>query len=153
MKRNATSLSLSVNWMASKVFFTLLFSALFCTSVFSQNSPQQDVGDLSAIVWKHAPELNQSLAQERDRMDVALTQPDLTDADRSLYLSYKRLVDYVEADILASKPVNEAIATNYEKVLTEAPNDADLKFLPDGVLMTYLPGLIEALTEVPVPGQ
>lgn len=139
--------------MASTVFFTLLFSALFCTSAFSQTNLQQDVGDLSAIVWKHTLQLNQSLAQERDRMDVALTQPDLTDADRSLYLSYKRLVNYVEVDILASKPVNEAIATNYEKVLAEAPNDPDLKFLPDGVLATYLPGLIEALTEVPVAGQ
>ncbi len=147
-----TSLSFSLKRVVGKGILLLVGSIFVCTLVSGQKmTPAQDVGDLSAIVWKPATDFNQSLAMERSRMDLALTTPGLPASDRSLYLSYHRLLDYIQSDVQAGTTAAEAITNNYVKVLQEAPSDQDLKDLPDGMLQTYLPGLIEALTEVPVP--
>lgn len=153
MKRTFTSLSFSVKQAVSQRIFALLCAAFFCIPAFGQNNgPIEDFSYLTTVVWKPNVDLDASLVQERSRMDVALSQPGLQDGDRSLFMAYQRLLDYIQAD-MGSKPVPEAITTNYEKVLTEAPGDPDLKSLPDGILGTYLPGLVELLTKVPVPGQ
>lgn len=88
-------------------------------------------------------------------MDDLLSIPDLPQADRSLYLTYKRLLTYLEADVQAGTPVDQSLVKNFDKVVAAAPNDADLKHLPENGLITLLPGLLEALTGVQalIPGQ
>ena len=88
-------------------------------------------------------------------MDVMLAAPGLPLADRALFLSYQRLLDYLQADIQAGTPVDESLVKNFDKVVAGAPQDPVLKFLPPNALTTMLPGLLEALIGVPeaVTGQ
>ena len=138
--------------MIGKTMLALLCFALVSLSAFGQNSdPKQDIGNLTGIVWKAAPGVSDVVAQEQSKMDLALTTPGMPLDERALFLSYRRLVTYIQADFQGGMPVDDALVTNYEKVLTEAPSDPDLKHLPPGLLRTFIPGLIEALTEVPQP--
>lgn len=128
------------------------FVAFFGAVAFGQSSgTAQDFGYLASVDWKSNPDLNVTLVQERSKMDVSLSEPSLQSSDRALFLAYQRLLDYVMADIQASVPLEKSIPANYEKVVTEAETDQDLKDMPSGVLATYLPGLIEALQTVPTP--
>lgn len=156
MERIITSLSIWAKRTAGKGMFALLFFAFFSATTFSQNIDFKQVfGDLSSVSWKAAPDLNAAIGQERTKMDVMLAAPDLPLTDRSIFLCYQRLLDYVQADVQGGAAVDEAMGSNYEKVLNEAPQDPDLKHLPDYGLSSLIPGLVEALTEfqVPVPGQ
>lgn len=84
-------------------------------------------------------------------MAQALSVPTIQEDERAIFKSYQRLLTYIQSDLQAGKPVNEAITASYEKVVTEAPNDPELKSMPDGYLATFVPGLIEALAEVQKP--
>jgi len=150
--------NLLLNFIRVKlIVFSLLFTGLsiFSFSDMQAQSVTIDLSYLSSVLWKTNVELNASLVQERSKMDVVLSLPDLQSADRSLFLAYQRLLDYILEDIQANMPVAEAIKTNYEKVLTEAPKDPDLSKMPDGILGTFIPGLVETLTQAtkPLPGQ
>ena len=153
MEKKVTSLFFTVRrFSGRRLFLFLTVLLLFSAGVFAQSTgDQMGFGDLSDINWKAASELNQTLADEHAKMDLALTQPQLPDSDRALFLSYKRLLDYMELDIQAGKPVEELLPQNYEKVVLEAPKDPVLKHLNTDVFITLMPGLIEALAEVPVP--
>lgn len=151
MKRTFTSRPFLAKQMIIKTTL-LLFCAVFAVfTAFGQTTPSQDVGDLSGMVWKSAANVNQAIAQEQAKMDVALTAPGMSLDERALFLSYRRLVSYIQTDVQGGMPVQEAVVTNYEKVLAEAPADPDLKHLPPGLLRTFLPGLIEILQETPTP--
>lgn len=153
MKRRITALSCSATRIVGKSAFLVALSVFFSVAAFSQTatSPANEIGDLSGILWKSVPAMEETFVSEKARMDVALTQTDLSLSDRALYLSYQRLLDYVRTGVQGGAPVNEVIVQEYEKVLEEAPKDVVLKHLPDGVLITYIPGLVEALAETPTP--
>lgn len=152
MKKTVTSFLLSANWITGRILLGLLVLAVCPTGANSQSTgDQMGLGDLSGINWKQAPELNAVLASEQAKMGLALTEPQLTPDDRALFLSYQRMLAYMADDVQAGNPIEEALPRNYEKVLTEAPAIPDLKHLNPDVFITFMPGLIEALAEVPVP--
>lgn len=133
--------------MALVVIVLVFFSAL----AFGQNAdPKQDLGDLSSIVWKSSPALTDALGEERVKTDITLAAPGLPDVDRSIFLSYRLLLDYIQAEIQGGKAVADAVAESYEKVLSEAPENPGLKLLPAEGLLNQIPTLIEALAETPV---
>ena len=61
------------------------------------------------------------------------------------------MLDYTQIAIQSGKAVDVSIFESYEKVLDEAPTDKLLSPLPEGILVTFIPILVEVLTEVPVP--
>ena len=149
MKSSFTTLSLTLKRISGRCIFVLLLSAC-AFAVFGQSAnPADELGDLSQKDWKPVPEMNQKIDQERARTNVLLALSDLQPTDRSLYLSYERLLDYVQADIQSNVPVDEAISKNYQKVLNGAYKDPDLMNLPPNSLAGLMPALLEALTVVP----
>lgn len=156
MKRFFTSSAFLTKRTVNRTLSALLCFAFFSAVCVGQNaSAAQELGDLSGMAWKTIPDLNATFASEQSRMDDLLSIPDLPQADRSLYLTYKRLLTYLEADVQAGTPVDQSLVKNFDKVVAAAPNDADLKHLPENGLITLLPGLLEALTGVQalIPGQ
>lgn len=154
MKRTSTSYLFGVKRAIHRGMSFFLFLFLFTTAAFAQNvNPLEDIGDLSAVKWKTQSDLDETIKQEQGRVDGMLADPNLQVPDQALLQSYRRLLVYVNTDVQGGMPVPEAVATNYEKVLTEADTDPDLKNTPSGSLFTLIPGLVEMLTEVPVAGQ
>lgn len=152
MKGTATFLSsakrLSVKWCLS-----LMTVALFSIPVFSQTvTPEQEVGDLSKIKWVDNSSIAPVLNQEKTRMDVALSPATVAPDEAALYKAYKRMLDYLNTNLQAGKAVDASILEAYEKVLAEAGSDPELKYMPQGVLATYIPGLVEILT-VPIKAE
>ncbi len=143
MKKTLTSLSFLAKQAISKGVLILLVAVFFAVPVFSQ-----DLNDLNGVTWKTTADLSASLAQESAQTDVTLAQPGLPAVDQAIFKAYKRLLGYVQSDLQANVPVADAIVKNYEKVIAEAPKDADLAEMPEGVLATYLSGLVEALSAV-----
>ncbi len=84
-------------------------------------------------------------------MEAALATPGLQSADRSLFLAYERLLQYIKLDIQGGRPVGEAILADLKRIIAEAPKDTDLANMPDGIIGTYIPGLVEILQEQPKP--
>jgi hypothetical protein len=150
MKGNITSLH-SLQQLKGIVLALLV---LFCCfPAFSQNSgAAQDLGDLSEVKWKVAADVNTTLAVEQAKMTLALSSPTVADDEKALFKGYQRLLNYIQAEMLSGKPLDEAIMVAYDQVLAEAPKDTDLSLMPSGLLMTYVPGLVEALTFAPIPG-
>ncbi len=152
MKRSFTTRSFSAKWIISRGILALSFSALFCIAATCQNSGSLvEFGDLTAVKWKTSAGFDQTLLQENAKMDLALSPIGLQPADRALYLAYKRLISYIQADVQAGENLGNVFLKRYEQVLGEAPSDPDLKALLTGTLEGLLPGLVEALTESPVP--
>ncbi|MDX2134139.1 MAG: hypothetical protein SFV52_05115 [Saprospiraceae bacterium] len=135
---------------ALRVFALFLF--LFSASVaFSQGlDPKAVIGDLSTVQWKATSEVDQVLVQEHNRMDVALNEPGLPDEDRALFLGYQRMLGYVQSAVQATKPLDDAILYGYTQTVADAPSDPDLKLMPEGALLSLVPGLVELLIAVPV---
>ncbi|MBK9335076.1 MAG: hypothetical protein IPM98_00250 [Lewinellaceae bacterium] len=152
MKKTVTTLSFSANGMMSRLALALLLFAFSSAVAFGQsNDFREEIGDLSSIVWKTSTGIDVVVAEENARLAVVLSQPGLQQQDRSLFLSYQRLVGYVQSAAQAGTPLDAAIFKSYEKVLAEVPHDVNLKHLPDGALMTLVPGLLELLSQVPTP--
>jgi hypothetical protein len=152
MKKTVTCLSIFAREAMAKLVLPVLFCVVFSGVAFSQGLDQwKEIGDFSQNVWKPAVGMDASMAQEHARMDLALTQVDIQDVDRAIYLSYKRMLDYTQIAIQSGKAVDVSIFESYEKVLDEAPTDKLLSPLPEGILVTFIPVLVEVLTEVPVP--
>lgn len=152
MKKTVTSLFIFANETLGKILLPVLFCFSLTSVAFGQGLDHwKEIGDFSNNVWKTPAGIEASISQEHARMDLALTQPDIQDADRAMYLSYKRMLDYSQVNIQAGKPVDEAIFESYDKVLAEIPADKALSHIPEGILVTFIPVLVEALTEVPTP--
>jgi len=138
--------------MAIRFVFAMSVVVFFSAGAFGQgNNIKEEIGDLSLIVWKAPAGIDAVVADENAKLSVAFSQPDLQVHDRALLTAYQRMLTYVQAAVQSSKPVDEAIYESYEKVLTEAPADKNLAPMPEGLLITFIPGLVEALTVVPVP--
>lgn len=148
MKKTATRTYAFITSVSSLLAFSFLFSI---ASISAQSVEHAAIGDYSKVVWRPITDMTSVIAQEDTRMDAYLATPDLQDSDRAIYIAYKRMLAYTQALIQDNKPVDEAIFEGYEKVIAEAPGDKYLAFLPEGLLMTYIPVLVEALAEVPVP--
>lgn len=150
MKEILTSPVQTAKWILGQGVLTLLFSTVFCAMAFGQKSGSDlGIGDIASTNWKSQSALEASIAQEKSKTDVVLAAPDLPETDRALFLSYQRLLDYLNTDLQAGKPVHEAIEGEYKRVVEEVVADPVLKDMsPDG-LRALLPGLVEALTEVP----
>lgn len=152
MKKTVTSLSFSAKRVLGRLAFAALFISFFQAVSFSQsNSIKEEIGDLSSKVWRDPVGIDVAIADENARLTTILGQPDLQPQDRSLFLCYQRLLNFVQTATQAGKPVDEAIVGGFEQVLAEAPHDVDLKHLPDGALSMFIPGVVELLTAVPVP--
>jgi hypothetical protein len=152
MKKTVTMLSFSVGKIVSRLAFVLLLFTFSNAVTFGQsNNFREEIGDLSSIVWKTPTDIDVVVAEENARLAGLLSQPGLQLQDRSLFLSYQRLVGYVQTAAQAGTSPDVAILKSYEKVLSEVPHDVDLKHLPEGSLMTLVPGLVELLSQVPTP--
>ena len=127
----------------------LLVTMLVAVQGFSQNATtEQQLGDLSSVKWKTTSDIGSAIEQEQAKMLLAMSAPDQAEDEKAMYHSYDRLLGYVLVELQADKPVDEAIKSSYEKVLLEAETDIELKQMPLGILATFIPGLIEVLTEV-----
>lgn len=107
--------------------------------------------DMKLVNWKSNVELTQTLSAEISKVEGMLNTPDLQPVDQSIYKAYKRMLTYTQQNIQNALPVDEAISKGYLLVLNEAPKDPELNKLPEQMLGTYLPGLVEMLTAVHVP--
>ena len=132
----------------------LVTTALFIFGVSflqAQQSPiRNQTGDLSQMNWKSSSGIDELVQSETARMDFIIAQPDTPDADRALYRGYKRLVHYIHLGIQNGKPVEEALYDGYDKVIAESADDPELKEMPEGALINFVPTLIESLMVVPV---
>jgi len=151
MKGNFTSLNNLLQFVG-KSMFVMLFCACFTSNASAQTSAASDLGDLSAVNWKATADLNLSIAVEQAKANLALSAPSMQLDEKALYLSYTRMLNYIQTNLQAGKTADEAIALSYEQVLSEAPKDADLTYLPDGLLATFVPSLVETFTVSPKPG-
>lgn len=139
------SLGRQVSLSASFLFLSFLFLSTQLNGQTANAKP--DYSYLTTVSWKSAADMNDVFVQEQSKMDVALTQPAIQPVDRAVYSAYKRLLTYVQADQQGGVPLSEAIPKNLDKVALEAPKDAQLALLPDGFLDTFIPFLVESLTE------
>ncbi len=127
------------------------------TSTLAQSSSstvREDLGGLRDIVWREPLDAASVIDAERSRYGSFLSAfwpSGIPSADQALFKAYIRLLNYVEQALQGGKALDDAIVESYEKVIGEAPADPELKEMPEGILFTYLPGLIEALTEVQQP--
>lgn len=133
-----------------------VLSLLFCfflgwNAQAQSGSVREELGYLSNVAWREPADALLVMNAERDRYQTALAWPDIPSVDKAVYTAYLRLMDYVEIALQGGKTLDEAILESYEKVVAEAPADPDLKEMPDGILFTFIPGLVEALTEPHVP--
>lgn len=152
MEKSFTSHTISVKNALGKGFLLLTFSAFFCINAMGQSTGSLvELGNLPGVNWKSLADFDQTISQENAKMDLALSPTDLQPADRALYLSYKRLMAYLQSDVQAGQKVGDVFLKRYEQVLEEAPQDPDMKYLLTGTLEGMLPGLVEALTAAPVP--
>lgn len=150
MKVNST---LTSGLLLSVKNILLMLVMLFCgLTAYSQTpSVVEQIGDISNNKWKTAADLNLSLAGEDAKMVLLLNNPSLMEADKAVYKAYQRLLGYIQSDLQAGKTVDQAIIGSYEKVLVDVVADPELKYMPEGLLLSYIPGLVETLNEVPVP--
>lgn len=152
MKKTVTLLSFSAKQVMGRLVIAALLFMLFQAAGFSQSKNfKEEIGDLSLVMWKAPAGIDAAVADENARLAVSLGQPDLQDHDRALFLAYQRMLTYLQSAVQSSTPVDEAIYQSYEKVMLEAPADKSLAPMPEGVLVTFIPGLVELLTVVPVP--
>ena len=144
---------------ASLVFrlFGMTTLLLVANLAFAQNfdANVKALGDLSTQTWKSTVDLNTVFSSEMGRTDITLATPDLQEADKALFLAYKRLVTYVQVDTQSGQGVDKAILESYKRVLTEALKEPTLQKLPTDMFLILVPGLVEVLTATPqvVPGQ
>lgn len=152
MKKTVTCLSFSANRVTGRVLFPMLVFVFFAATAFGQSQDfKEEIGDLSSKEWKSSGSIDATVAEENARLATILGQLDVQPEDRSLFLAYQRLLGYVQSATQAGNPVNDAIIASYEKVLAEVPHDTALKNMPEGSLMTLMPGLVEMLSAIPMP--
>ena len=150
MKKAITFLPFQAKWRTGIQVLMLFLSAVLPSLVYGQNADvRQEIGDLSAIQWKNVPAFEAAVAQEDSKIDGYLAAPNLPAEDRALYLSYQRMLELVMSNVQLSKPLDEAVYDSYAQVLEESQINPDFKPAPQGLLITFVPGLIEVLTEVP----
>jgi hypothetical protein len=133
------------------VISILAISLLSSLPSFAQVYNGPDSLQLLSIVWKANGEVLKTLHDESTQLDAYLSSPGLQEVDHAVFLSEKYMVTYLQEDVQSGKLLNEAIMKSYKKVLTDAKNDPSMALLPDGMLGTYIPRLIESLTAVPKP--
>lgn len=115
------------------------------------SSVREALSYLSEVAWREPTDALSVMNAERARYQLALAWPEIPSVDKAIYKAYLRLLDYIELALQNGKTMEEAILESYQKVVAEAPADPDLKEMPEGILFTFIPGLVEALTEVPIP--
>ncbi len=149
MKKSPTLRSRCACLLSRKALCSLGFFLVFSGLSLAQGlSPREEIGDLSHIFWKEPSGLEAVLAAEHARIDLALTHPAMGDEERALFLAYRRLLNYLQAS-MSNMPVQEALVESYEKVLAEAADDKDISAMPAGLLIAFIPGLVESLAEAP----
>lgn len=118
-------------------------------TTFSQKfAVSEPVRDPASVTWRTATDLSSTLIGEMTKTDVALTNPDLPEADRILFTAYRRLL----TDIMSSGHPNagEALNKAYTKILEESLTNPLLKGLDQNGFAALAEGLIELLQPVPV---
>ena len=134
--------------------------SVFVIAILSLFSPSQigaqtDNGpasiNMSAITWKSNPEIVQTLTAEKERVDGLLNTPGLQADEQSIYKAYSLMITYIHQHIQNNVSTEDAISKGYQQVLNEAPKNQELAKLPDQMLGTYLPGLVEMLSATPAP--
>ncbi|MEQ1744257.1 MAG: hypothetical protein ABMA02_02445 [Saprospiraceae bacterium] len=153
MKKTVTLLTFSAKWTMLRAVLLVLVSTFFCSLAGAQGIDlKTEIGDLTAIVWKPTSGIELVVADETAKMDIALSPTDLEARDQALYRSYQRLLGHILTAVQGGKPVDEAIYIGYEKVLEDINKVPGLQEIPEGVLITYIPGLVESLTEPNISG-
>lgn len=138
----------------AKLLVASLFVIFSNSLLQAQHAGIQDqIGDLTGLVWKSAADIDIMVQAETARMDVAVADSNTPDPDRALFTAYKRLVGYIQLGVQGGKPVGEAVLESYDKVIAESATDPDMKSMPEGALINLVPTLVESLIAVPVPDQ
>lgn len=160
MKITITSKRIESNFkggvFTSRFFFGITIATCFLLSLISTDiKSQTDNGpasiDMKNTAWKSKIDLDQTLTSEKIKVEEILTTPGLQPVDKSIYKAYSRMLTYIQQYIQNNLQVDEAISKGYQSVIDEAPKDPELSLLPDHMLGTYLPGLVEMLAAVNVP--
>lgn len=150
-----TLMKMKFTCFASQVKAWCLVAAIGVFSIWSaqgqSGSIREELGYLSQVTWQSPADAVSAMNAERARYNAALAWPALPSVDKAIYKAYLRLLDYTEVLLQNGKTLDEAIVEAYEKVMAEAPADPELKEMPEGILFTYIPGLVELLTEVHIP--
>jgi hypothetical protein len=131
------------------VIATIIFLCPFQAEAQTDNGPTSI--NMTAVTWKSNPEIAQTLTTEKERVDVLLSAQGLQPEELSIYKAYNLMLTYIRQHIQNNIPSQDAITKGYQQVLNEAPKNQDMAHLPDQMLGTYLPGLVEMLSETPVP--
>lgn len=152
MIRTFTSQPSLLVQILSKGLLALLVSAFFYSTASGQNDTGTDLGYLSSTNWKTVPNLNISIAQEQSKVALTLSAPNMPLDEKALFLSYQRMLTYIQTNLQAGNSAHEAIKISYAQVLAEAPKDPALSYLTEGMLAIFLPALVESLTQTPIPG-
>ena len=140
--------------LCALILLGCLFQMASTLAQSSSSTVREDLGGLRDIAWREPSDAVSVIDAERDRYRNFLSASwpgGIPGADQALFKAYIKLLDYVEQALQGGKTLDDAIVESYEKVMTEAPTDPELKEMPEGILFTYLPGLVEALTEVQQP--
>lgn len=131
----------------------VLVLSMAAISTISAQGVQTDpnIGDLTSVKWKTTVDATAQLDLEKTKTAQTLASSSLHHTDVALYKSYDKLLDYLKVSVQANQPLDDAIAKNVQKVLTEAPNDPVMKNMqPEGLyLLTHF--LIEQLEEQQIP--
>ena len=133
------------------VFVIAIISFLCPSQVGAQTDNGPASINMSAVTWKSNPEIAQTLTTEKERVDILLNTPGLQAEEQSIYKAYNLMLTYIKQHVENNVPTEDAIAKGYQQVLNEAPKNQELAKLPDHMLGTYLPGLVEMLSATPVP--
>ena len=104
-------------------------------------------------VWRTTPDLNNAIISERGRNALLLNIPNQQEVDKATYAAYDRLLDLILQDLPSGSAVEEIAVHDFQKVITDAPNDPALKAFDQGLLRHYFNQLIEIMSQplVPVP--
>jgi len=132
--------------------FVMAIISLFCPSIVGAQTDNGPASiNMSAVTWKSNPEIAQTLTAEKERVDVLLSTPGLQQDEQAIYKAYNLMLTYIQQHIDSNIPTEDAIAKGYQQVLNEAPKNQELAKLPDHMLGTYLPGVVEMLSASPAP--
>ena len=145
MKNITTKFLLQANVLFRLVaFMTILISA---NTMFAQ-SKGGEIGDLSSITWKDTDLANTTLLEEEVKIDQSLSTPNLQDADKAMYIAYKRLLEYIKGSA-SDMGLGKAIEEAHVRVLKEALIDQDIKQMPLDGFSVLVSVLVESLQYVP----
>lgn len=132
----------------------LLFLALSLSgadSLLAQTSILPSAEELAAQHWKANAEVSATLTAEHSVFAPLIADPSVQVVDKATYKAYDRLLSYMENDLPGGDPMHVIAINSFKQVMEEAPNDAEIKYMHEGLFRQYFDQLMEKLTTVDTP--